>query len=68
MQTWSGSGVYGAVQGLQEIASQVVSTGDSLLEASPLCQLHSLLHVPACDVPHTTHLDQSSLHCITGID
>ncbi len=38
----------GAMQGLQEVACQVMSTHHSLLEACFLCQLQSLLHIRTC--------------------
>ena len=51
MQTWGGGSMDGTVQGLQQVAAQVVGSGHSLLEACALCYLQSRLHVTACSMP-----------------
>lgn len=53
--------MYGAMQGLEEVAGEVVGTGHSLLEACSLGHLQSLLHVTACTMPFSK-LYHSSLH------
>ena len=50
----------GAVQGLQEVAGQVVGTRHSLLETRSLGYLHRLLHVAACTSSKTSQLDLRS--------
>lgn len=51
----------GAVQGLQEVAGQVVGTRHSLLEAGSLCHLHRLLHVPPYTPTTASHLQFKEL-------
>ena len=46
--TRGGGRADGAVQGLQEVASQVVCAHHSLLEACLLSQLQSLVHIRTC--------------------
>ena len=51
--------MYGAVQGLEEVAGKVVGTSHSLLEACSLGYLQSLLHVTACTIGMSEHMPEA---------